>query len=416
MSSDTTSVDPDALIMEVLTSDHGRADPYSRYRQVRDVAPVHHSAATDVWYLTDYPHSKSVLHDPRFGRGSDLLSGRMAAMDDADTARRRAELRSGSENMLFADPPEHTRLRGLVSRAFTPRRVEAMRSEIATLAEPCFDAMADAGEVDVMDVLAFPLPVAVIGELVGVPPEDREQFRWLVRDTTAMIEAVPDSDALARAERSMREMRAYFDDLVDRRRTEPADDLLSALIELEDNGDRLSRGELISTAILLFAAGFETTTNLIGNGLRTALEHPGQLERIREDPSLIPSAVDEILRYESPVQLDARTALVDADIAGTAVPAGTFVITFLGAGNRDPAIYPDPETFDVSRDGAEPLSFGWGIHHCLGAHLARAEGQEVLRGVLDRFSSIELVDDHATWRSSVTLRGLEHLRVRAQPR
>ncbi len=410
------AVDVDRLVGEVLATEEGRADPYSRYEAVRSTAPVHRSSESGAWYLTRYVDCKNVLHDPRFGRGTEFGGDHFGGLGGTDAARRRQELTSGARNMLFADPPDHTSLRGLVSRAFTPRRVETLRTTIVALVEPLLDAMADVGTVDVLDALAFPLPVAVIGELIGVPPDDRPAFRSLVRDSTAMIEALPAPGALERAEHAMVTMADYFGKLVEQRRAEPADDLLSAMIAVEDAGDRLSIDELVATAILLFGAGFETTTNLIGNGLFSLLRHPAQLDRLRTDPTLIPAAVEEMLRYESPVQLDARFALESAEVAGHSVDRGTLVITFLGAANRDPEVFTAPDRFDIGRAANHPLSFGWGIHHCLGAHLARAEGQIVLDRLLDRFSSIELEGPEPHWRPSVTLRGLEHLCVEVTPR
>jgi cytochrome P450 len=290
--------------------------------------------------------------------------------------------------------------------------VESLRPRFVSLLDPLLDEMADAGSVDLLDVLAFRFPAAVIGELVGVPEQDRDQFRSLVRASTAMIEASPDVEALQLAADAMSEMAGYFRDLVDRRRREPSDDLISAMIAIEDaDGDRLSEEEMVSTAILLFGAGFETTTNLIGNGTLCLLRHPDQTIRLRENPAMLATAVEEMLRYESPVQLDARTALVDADIAGHPVAAGTSVVTFLGAANRDPGVFEHAGVFDVARDPNNPLSFGWGIHHCLGAHLARVEGQIVFGRMLERFSRIELDGPEPQWRQSVTLRGLEHLPV-----
>lgn len=402
------ATEADSLVFEVLGAE-GRTDPYSRYDTLRDGAPVHESPSTGVWFLSGYEVTKHVLHDPRFGRGNGSMMGAMA---DAAIADRSGELRRSSRNMLFADPPEHTRLRGLVSRAFTPRRVESLRPRFVSLLDPLLDEMADAGSVDLLDVLAFRFPAAVIGELVGVPEQDRDQFRSLVRASTAMIEASPDVEALQLAADAMSEMAGYFRDLVDRRRREPSDDLISAMIAIEDaDGDRLSEEEMVSTAILLFGAGFETTTNLIGNGTLCLLRHPDQTIRLRENPAMLATAVEEMLRYESPVQLDARTALVDADIAGHPVAAGTSVVTFLGAANRDPGVFEHAGVFDVARDPNNPLSFGWGIHHCLGAHLARVEGQIVFGRMLERFSRIELDGPEPQWRQSVTLRGLEHLPV-----
>jgi cytochrome P450 len=408
------ATEADRLVFEVLGGADGRVDPYPRYEQLRAGAPVHHSPSTDAWFLSGYELCKQVLHDPRFGRGTGSMMGSLV---NVDVAQRSQDMRSSSRNMLFADPPEHTRLRGLVSRAFTPRRVEALRPRFVELLDPMLDVVAEAGDVDLLDAVAFRFPVAVIGELVGVPEADRDQFRTLVRASTAMIEAAPDAESLETAERSMGEMTDYFRHLVAERRKNPANDLLSAMIAIEDeDGDRLSEDELISTAILLFGAGFETTTNLIGNGTMCLLRNPAETDRLRAEPTLLRTAVEEMLRFESPVQLDARSALVDADIDGHPVEAGTSVVTFLGAANRDPAVFNNAEAFDVARQPNIPLSFGWGIHHCLGAHLARLEGEIVFGRMLERFESIELAGTEPRWRQSVTLRGLEQLPVNVRNR
>lgn len=399
----------DDLVAEILTPGPDR-EPYDAYRRLREEAPAHRSEATGVWSLTRYDDVKAILHDRRFGRGANLRSpGLTGLVGGVDTGRDR--LRAMGDTMLFADPPEHGRLRGLVSRAFTPRRIEALRPAIERLVEPLLDDLAGAGSGDVLDLFAFPFPVAVIGELLGVPAPDQAAFRSLVRDSTAFIEAAPSEADLDRAEAALSKMTAYFDDLVDRRSKRPADDLLSAMLAVDAGGDRLTREEIVSTAILLFGAGFETTTNLIGNGLLTLLRHPDELARLRTDPTLVPGAVEEILRYESPVQINARTALHDADLLGEPIETGTLVVTFLGAANRDPLRYEEPETFDIGRTDTQPLSFGWGIHHCLGAELARVEGQIAFERLLARFPRMDLVHDRASWRPSLTLRGLAELQV-----
>jgi len=401
----------DRLIFDVLGGS-ARQDPYPSYATLVSEAPVHRSSALDMWFVSSYDTAKHVLHDPRFGRGRGSMLGQIG---DPEAGERSGAMRQQARNMLFADPPEHTRLRSLVSRAFTPRRIEGLRSSISTLLEPLLDHVADAGEVDLLDALAFRFPVAVIGELVGVPEDDRDQFRSLVRVSTAMIEASPDLAALESAEQAMSTMSSYFGDLVAQRTAAPRNDLISAMVQVDDGGDRLTTDEIISTAILLFAAGFETTTNLIGNGTLCLLRNPDQMERLRTHPEHAATAVEEMLRFESPVQLDARSALVDADIAGTPVPAGTSVVTLLGAANRDPAVYQSPDLFKVDRVPNHPLSFGWGIHHCLGANLARLEGQIVFSRLLERFRMVEAVGPDPVWRPSVTLRGLEELRIAVRP-
>ena len=292
--------------------------------------------------------------------------------------------------MLLQNPPEHTRLRGVVNRAFTARRVAGLEERIHALLDPMLDAMADAGEVDFMAALAFRLPVAVIGELVGVPPEEREQFRELVRTTNRASEVGATTADLLAADRAMEYQDAYFADLVARKRKEPDDGLLSALIEIRDSGGPLSEAEMIATARLLFGAGFVTTTNLIGNGMVTFFRHPGEMARFWADPhGLAVTAVDEVLRYESVVQTNGRSVLEPMELGGEALGAGEVVIPLVGGANRDPERFPEPERFDVARKGEMPLSFGWGVHHCLGAPLARLEAQIVFTRLVERFARIE---------------------------
>jgi cytochrome P450 len=248
--------------------------------------------------------------------------------------------------------------------------------------------------------------------MLGVPAEDRPALRPLVRSVTAILELVVAPEALAEASAADAKLQEYFAGLVGERRAHPQDDLLSKLIDAEDKGDQLTEHELISTAILLFAAGFETTTHLIGNGLLALLRHPDQLARLRADRSLIRPAVEELLRYDSPVQLAARTAYEDLSIGGHHIASGSIVLALLGAANRDPARFTDPDQLDVGRSEGAPISFGGGIHFCLGAALARTEGQIVFDRLLDRFATIELVEDQPTHRDSLTLRGLVDLRVR----
>jgi cytochrome P450 len=399
--------DPDALVYELLATPEGRGDPYPRYAALRHTAPVHRSG--NLWFLTRYDDVRFVLRDPRFGKHPE---GTMPAFgaDDTDRSPYLQEFRRSS--MLFVDPPDHTRLRSLVSRAFTPRRVDALRPRIRVLLGPLLDRMAEERESDVMEVLAFTLPVAVIGEMVGVPETDRDAFRPLVRASAALIEPGTTADGLERAAAAQEQMRTYFLDLIEARRRRPSDDLLSALIEAEEHGSRLTPEEVVANTILLFAAGFETTTNLIGNGLWTLLRHPDQLARLREEAHAAGAAVEEVLRYESPVQIDARHVHVPAELGPHQLDAGDTVITFLGAANRDPQRFRAPDRFDIDRVDNQPLSFGFGIHHCIGAQLARAEGQEVFKDLLARFPRLELREDVPAWRPGITLRGLERLRVR----
>ena len=404
-------MNPDGLVMETLLTPEGRADPYPRYRQLRDVAPVHRSDLGAVWFLTRWADCNAVLRDPRLGKG-DLNDDRRALFNPGLPPRQQTVM---GNSMLFVNPPDHTRLRGLVSRGFTPRRMQDLEAHVGHMADVIVDRMAVEGDVDVMDALAFRLPVQVIGELVGVPPSDRDQFRTLVRASAAALEPGVTAEQVEDAEHAMAIMDDYFRSLIERRRADLEHDLVSALIAARDGEDRLSEDEMVATLILLFAAGFETTTNLIGNGLLCLLRNPDQFARLRAEPDLVGSAVEEMLRFESPVQVDARTAFEPVEIDGHRVGAGETVVTFLGAANRDPAEFVDPERFDVARDPNHPLSFAAGIHYCLGANLARLEGRVVFDRLVRRTADIEWLDDAPDWRGTLILRGVNHLHVRITP-
>lgn len=405
------AVNPDGLVMETLLTPEGRADPYPRYRQLRDVAPVHRSDLGAVWFLTRWADCNAVLRDPRLGKG-DLNDDRRALFNPGLPPRQQTVM---GNSMLFVNPPDHTRLRGLVSRGFTPRRMQDLEAHVGHMADVIVDRMAVEGDVDVMDALAFRLPVQVIGELVGVPPSDRDQFRTLVRASAAALEPGVTAEQVEDAEHAMAIMDDYFRSLIERRRADLEHDLVSALIAARDGEDRLSEDEMVATLILLFAAGFETTTNLIGNGLLCLLRNPDQFARLRAEPDLVGSAVEEMLRFESPVQVDARTAFEPVEIDGHRVGAGETVVTFLGAANRDPAEFVDPERFDVARDPNHPLSFAAGIHYCLGANLARLEGRVVFDRLVRRTADIEWLDDAPDWRGTLILRGVNRLHVRITP-
>ncbi len=407
----------DALLFELLATPEGRADPYPRYAQLRENWPVHKlvvdapGSSGGTWVLTRFDHCQAVLRHPNFGKDFAAMQRRWGLSDEELAAQQ--AFSSDRPSMLFRDPPDHTRLRGLVSKAFTPRTVEALRPHIVRLCDELLEPLG--GEVDVMAALAFPLPVTVIGEMLGVPSADRPQFQRLVRASAAALEPFVSPELLTAANEATLEMEEYFRHLVAARRGALGDDLLSQLILAEDAGDKLTELELLSTAILLFAAGFETTTNLIGNGLLALLRHPDQLARLRVDPGLLPSAVDELLRYDSPVQVNGRIAGVDADIDGHTFPGGSTVLVLQGAANRDPRRFSDPDRLDVGRSEGASMSFGSGIHFCLGAALARVEGQVVFGRLLERFASVELLDDTPRYRDSITLRGLAELPVRLTP-
>lgn len=401
----------DEILHVLLGTEEGRQDPYLLYKALRDIAPLFRSELDGHWYASRYDDCKAILVEPRAGRGPGMVSryGQNPAL--AQRFVRRMKM-----TMLMQDPPEHTRLRGVVSRAFTPRRVAGLEERIVALVEPMLDTMAEAGEADFMAVLAFRLPVAVIGELVGVPLAEREQFRDLVRRVNRASEIGATMEDLEDAERAAEYQDAYFADLVARKRREPDDGLLSALIEIRDSGGPLSEEEMVATGRLLFGAGFVTTTNLIGNGMVTFFRHPGEMARFWADPhGLAATAVDEILRYESVIQTNGRWAHEPIELGEEKIDAGQVVIPLIGGANRDPERFPDPERFDVARRGEMPLSFGWGIHHCLGAPLARLEAQIVFTGLAERFARIEPAGPIPHFNTTF-LRGVPALPVRVTPR
>ncbi len=407
-SASVDTITADALLVELVATPEGRADPYSRYATLRSVAPVHRSAFGFV-VLSRYDDCLQLLRASGVGKDFSNAASAMGLTEEQQAEQ--AAFRNDRSNMLFADPPDHTRLRRLASRAFTPRSVEALRPRVVELVDGLLDEIGS-DEVDVMSVLAFPLPVTVIGEMLGVPAEDRPQFRPLVRAVTAVLELAISPEALKAATEASVVLEEYFAGLVAERRAHPEDDLLSRLILAEDEGERLSEYELISTAILLFAAGFETTTHLIGNGLLALVQNPDQLARLQADRTLVRPAVEELLRYDSPVQITARTTYEDVRIGDEVVDRDSTVLALIGAANHDPTRFTEPERLDVGRTEAPPMSFGSGIHHCLGAALARLEAQVVLDRLLDRFATLELVGGEPEHRDSLTLRGLVDLRMR----
>ncbi len=394
----------DELLTRIVTDPAVIADPYPLLRELRETSPVHKVGFADVWVLTRFEDCRSVLRDSRLGSPE--------PGDDAPAlVARAARKRSAERSMLFLNPPDHTRLRKLVSRAFTPRRVAGIRASVEAMTRELLDDLAAAGGGDLIDALAFPLPANVISELVGIPRADRDRLRPLVADLTASLEPFTPPDEAERADAAGLKLREYLDDLIERRRAEPGDDLLSGLIAASDGEERLTLGEVALTVNLIYAAGFETTSNLIGNIVNTLLRYPDQLAKLRADRSLVPNAVDEVLRFEPPVHVDGRFAFEDVEVDGHVIPRGHSVLTLLAAANRDPAVIDDPDRFNIERPEIPMLSFSSGIHYCLGASLARLEGQVVLSGLLDRFSDWRRRENNPPWKRRVTLRGLARLPV-----
>jgi len=316
--------------------------------------------------------------------------------------------------MLFRDAPDHTRLRALVNRAFTPRIVEGMRGHIQHIVDALVDQVQGARSMDVIADLAYPLPVTVISEMLGVPAADRAAFKQWSSDIARSLDAAilpAGSDVIARGQVARAALGDYFRTLIATRWKNPRADLLSNLIAAEEQGDKLSEEELLATCVLLLIAGHETTVNLIGNGLFALLRHPAEFRALRDHPTLIATAVEELLRYDGPVQRTGRMTMTDVEISGTPIPKGSIVAAIIGAANRDPAQFSDPERLDVARRENRHIAFGFGIHFCLGAPLARVEGQIAIGTLLRRLPALELASAQPEWRESSVLRGLKALQV-----
>lgn len=385
--------------------------PHDAYQHLRDTAPVQRIAGPTgepAWLVTRYDDVRSALTDPRL------------SLDKANAAEgsyRGLSLPPALEaNLLNMDPPDHTRIRKLVSRAFTPRRVDALRAPIRRTADELLDVLGTEGRTDLITAYAAPLPITVICDLLGIPDDHRKDFRAWTNELTA-----PDPSRPQAAKRAVGAMLAFFTELIAHKRRHPANDLLSDLIAVRDSdGDRLSEDELTSLAFLTLGAGYENTVQLIGNAVHALLSHPEHLARLRMDPSKLPEAVEELARYEGPALLAIRRfPTEDVTIGEVPVPAGETVLLSLSAANRDPARFSHPEQLDIDRDASGHLALGHGIHYCLGAPLARAEVEIALAALLERFSSLTLAEPEPRWRPSLRARGLLELPVEykaARPR
>ena len=414
MTDTVSTADIDDILASIFLTPEGKADPYPGYAQVRETTAFHQSAF-GMKVATRFDDVNAILRDNRFGRGEQRVDPALFGLTQQEFEARFPDSGGVNESMLGLDPPDHTRLRALVAKAFTPKTIEQLKPNIQRLTNGFLEPLE--GEVDLMPTLALKLPITVIGEMLGVPVADYETLMphiKIVIRSLATFEA--NLDEFTEIYEAGNVIGDYFRELADDKRAHPSDDMFTNLVHAEEEGDKLTERELIATVILLFVAGYETTTNLIGNGTRALLLYPDQLQRLREDRSLVKSAVEEVLRYDSPVQLTARKVLVDgAEVNGQPLTKNEEIITILGAANRDPRVYEHPDTFDVGRRGPAPLSFSAGIHYCLGAALARAEGQIVFDSLLDRYPTIEPAWTDAAplrYRNNLVLRGLENLPVR----
>lgn len=385
------------------------SDPYPFYHQLQADVPVHWDEYVKAWVCTSYATIVSALHHPDLSAERLLSMEGLVSLGLQDMVPIYAVL---ERQLLFIDHPDHTRLRSLMNKAFTAKRAEAMRTYIQRIVHTLLDTAASRGHMDIVRDLAYPLPIIIIAELLGVPIEDREQLKKWSDDYASVLgsfQSIPEnlSDVL----RSVIDMGAYFDAIVAQRRLHLQDDLISALIVAQESGNQLSQDELIKNCILLLAAGHETTTNLIANGIYTLLRFPEQKKKLIEEPTLMSSAVEEMLRYESPAQYTSRKALKDLDLGGQHIRQGQVVILLLGAANRDPSRFPAPDYFDITRRDNKHLAFGYAAHFCLGAALARIEGQSAIQAILQRSSSLQADSQAPVWRENVNVRGLASFNV-----
>ena len=396
----------DAIFDQLFLTAAGRADPYPLYHELRRAAPVHRTKL-GMWVLSRYDDCWAAMRDPRLGKA---YASQIEQRFGPDW-RKHPSLTAGEHSMLNTSGPEHSRLRKLVTKAFTPRTIDNLKPVIEEVVNQLIDPLAEAGGGNVLEAIGFPLPVTIIGEMLGVPVADRPQFRGMVRDLVAIFEMQPTDEQMASADAAQLGIRAYFLDLIAEKRRQPGGDLLSILATPDVGAERLTDDELVTLASLLFAAGFETTTNLFGNGLLALLRQPEQLDLLRSDPSLLANLPDEFLRYDGTAQLVNRVTEAEVEVGGVTIPAGEQVFAMLGAGNRDPQRYAHADLLDITRTDIQPLTFGGGVHFCLGAALARAEIEITFRTLLQRLPHIELAGDAPCFQDRLVLRGLSALNV-----
>lgn len=380
------------------------ADPHPFYKALRERDPVHRSRAADGWVLSRYRDVQAVLGDRRFSSDERNLRRwpRMKKrLERAGLPDPYAEERA---SMLRVDAPDHTRLRNLVNKAFTPRAVERMRERVAARVEALLAPFSPGDPMELVGDLASPLPVTIIAEMLGVPAEDHARFReW----SDEAIRTLGDNtlDDRLRAEAALQELGSYLVEVAEERRREPRDDLLTGLVRAEEQGDKLSDGELSAMVVLLLVAGNETTTKLLANGVVALLRNPEQLGILRKEPKRIPGAVEELLRYDGPVQLTSRMVLEEGEIDGRPIRPGQQLVLLLAAANRDPERFPEPDRLDVTRETGRHLAFGHGAHFCLGAQLARLETALALEALLPRFPELRFADEPIVWGDNPVLRG-----------
>ncbi|OAA28772.1 cytochrome P450 [Frankia sp. EI5c] len=396
----------DEAFAEILFSPEGRVDPYSRYRRIREAVPVHHSAM-GIWVLSRYDDVNDSLRSKQVGKNvRTFMAGRFSGDWEQHSA-----LRKLASTMLWADPPEHTRLRRIVTRAFTTKRVLEHQAFIERRLGELLDPIAEAGGGDICNDLCFPLPLSVVARLVGVPQDEAPLLREPIRDFQRTFELGMTAADLRKADEAADFLDDYYGDLVRQRQRRRADDLLSSLIDIEDDGERLSFAELVQMCHMVIAAGSETTTYFLTNGIRLFIENPGQADLLRADPALLSRAIDEVLRFDPPAHMIPRTVSEPTEIGGTLLPEGARLMILIAAANRDPVRFTDPERFDVTRAESPPISFGAGIHACPGWRLARMQAEIVFPALVGRYPRME-VTEPLRHRARVAFPQVEALHIR----
>jgi len=402
-----TSTRADTLSLYQLLDPEMLGNPYPLFHRLRTEDPVHWDPFLHTWVVTRYADVLEVLHT--FSADRTHSPAKLEAMGLSEMSPI-AELMV--KQMLFMDPPQHTRLRKLASHAFTPARVAVLRTHIREITARLLDQVERPRRMDVIKDLAEPLPAIVTAEMLGVPVADWQQLKaWSAEFAEMLGNFQHNPDRVPQMLRSVSGMIGYFRQAISQQRTDPREGLVSSLIAAEVDGDRLADDEIAATCIVTMVGGQETTTNLIGNGVLTLLRHPGEMERLRANPTLVPSAVEEMLRYESPSQHTGRLAPVQRELGGKVIGKGQAVMAVMAAANRDPERFPEPDRFDVERQDNRHLAFGYAAHFCFGAALARIEGQEAFEAILRRIPDLRLAQDRLVWRNNSGLRGVCALNV-----
>lgn len=385
-------------------------NPYPVYDELRSTTPIFYWEPWKIWFFTRYEDVNTLLRDRRLGRTMEHILPPEQRYVPPAAIEPFAKL--SQHSMFDKEPPEHTRLRGLVHKVFTPKRVESLRGQVEVICNALVDAVADKGEIEVLNDFAVPLPVNVISELLGVPESDRHLLRPWSNNIVAMYELdhTPEQERLA--VQSSIDFADYLRNLADERRANPQDDLITALVQVEEAGERLTMDELIATCVLLLNAGHEATVNVIGNGLWALLQYPEQMRKLVQNPALIPTAIEELMRFDTPLQLFRRWVLEDMEYAGHHFKVGDELGFMFGAANRDPSRFDKPNQLDVTREDNPHITFGGGVHYCLGAPLARLELQIAYRTLLSRLPNLRLVGDAPQFKDAYVIRGLHDLRLR----